>query len=240
MTTLRSTKACFLDIDGVLQDLYLLSDQWSEQLGLELSRHFGEEPKRWADANRDCFGAVWARRDEFRADPAGRHEDLSLAILESMCLDVGVTVPQPCSGLALMTEWEVAILRRGTAIFEGAGEAVRRLAATRTVHMATANPSYRIEATLFALGAVDCVGLRTGPDVALTTKTGPLFYERVFAMSGVVPELAVVVDDQSDAIAWAKQAGAWTVHVDGSCRDCHADEHIGIITELPQLLAAPS
>ncbi|HEV2251429.1 MAG TPA: hypothetical protein VGT60_13080 [Candidatus Limnocylindria bacterium] len=69
------------------------------------------------------------------------------------------------------------------------------------------------------------------------TKTGPRYYERIAADSGVDPRAAIVVDDSANALDWAAATGFRAVHLDRAGAGSRFTR-IATLDELVPLLAA--
>ena len=76
-----------------------------------------------------------------------------------------------------------------------------------------------------------------GPDLVGHPKTSRRYYDRIFEDAGVDPATALVLDDNSNCIAWAREAGARAVLVGGASRDEDGIETIAALRDLPELLA---
>ncbi len=87
------------------------------------------------------------------------------------------------------------------------------------------------------MGVRHCFTRLYGPDLVNALKTGPEFYERIFADAGVEPEKAVVVDDSPQALAWAVQVGAKTVLIHTKAAESYpADRVIDRLARLPEVI----
>jgi FMN phosphatase YigB (HAD superfamily) len=222
----------------VIQDLDLLSNQWSEHLGQQLSLRLGGSASSWSEANQATFLQAWAKRAEWRSDPLERHEDEASALLNAMCEHMAhPAMAREAAGL-LMRDVQVQILRQGTALFPGAAETFRELAATYGVHIASGNLSFRTSALLEGMGVGHLVGVHGSPDLVGSAKNTALFYERIFSLAEVLPGQAVVVDDDAKQVKIAHGLGARTVHLHARCDGCPADVHIATFSDLPAALRA--
>jgi HAD superfamily hydrolase (TIGR01509 family) len=82
------------------------------------------------------------------------------------------------------------------------------------LHMASGDSHDDLVAFLDRIGARDLFDRVYGSDLVNTWKFGPEYYRAVLADSGVDPHRAAVVDDQPNAIAWARESGLRTFRVE--------------------------
>jgi phosphoglycolate phosphatase-like HAD superfamily hydrolase len=164
-------------------------------------------------------------------------EDEMLAFLRAMCAHLGLLIPERSRGLEVMRRAEIHVCRHPDAVVPGTREVIVELSHTWHVHMATGNPSWRVEALLEGLGLLDVVRTRCGPDLVDARKLTPHFFERVFRLAGALPTEAAVVDDNTEPLWIAARLGARTIHVTSACDGpCEATLHIDSILELPAAL----
>jgi HAD superfamily hydrolase (TIGR01509 family) len=123
-------------------------------------------------------------------------------------------MPPPEDAYDMARAATMYITRRVRAAFPGVAEAIRLLHAEgHTLYTASGEPSDDLDGYLSGMHVRGCFTRLYGPDLVDTFKTGPTYYERIFADARVDPARALVVDDNADAVAWAWQAGAHAVHV---------------------------
>lgn len=63
------------------------------------------------------------------------------------------------------------------------------------------------------MGVRDCFTNLFGTDLVDRMKAGSEYYRRAFALAGVGPVDALVIDDSESACAWAGEVGAGVVHI---------------------------
>jgi FMN phosphatase YigB (HAD superfamily) len=97
-----------------------------------------------------------------------------------------------------------------------------------------------VDALLRGMGVRPLFGVTAGPDLVGVMKYRPGFYAPIFALAGVSPGDAVVVDDHPDALADAAAIGAATVYVPraGAPVPAGFDAVVDSIRELPAALSA--
>jgi FMN phosphatase YigB (HAD superfamily) len=83
--------------------------------------------------------------------------------------------------------------------------------------------------------------LRTlyGPDLVNFPKRFTGYYQRVFRDAGVDPAECLVVDDTTEALAWAREAGARTALITSDKHDPLADFQARSLFELSEALVRP-
>jgi HAD superfamily hydrolase (TIGR01509 family) len=207
-------EACFLDVDGVITDFAHLDEQWDRYIGEVLAPELGLTAEDWGRANRIVFPQIWAHQEEWGTDPGVRMRREGIEIIGGMCAHLDVALPSEDRCDELMRAVEVHVARRGSAVFPGARAAIRALASRWALHTATGNPSRRVEAYFEGMGTRALLGVPAGPDLVGIWKAAPEFYERLFALAGVDPGNAVVVDDSAGQLELAASRGAHTILVD--------------------------
>jgi HAD superfamily hydrolase (TIGR01509 family) len=241
----QDVRVIFLDDGGVLNDNEVRGAEWRRLIGEYLSPRLGGEPLQWAAANRVVFEDQWERfqtwseihlLDDEYVDFFSDGTEL-VRWLREMCEHVGVPVPDEAADVAAATERYVqARIRSG---YEDAAPGVHALSeAGYMLATASGEQSHELEMYLVALGIRDCfAGHLYGPDLVRAHKASPVYYERILADSGVSAVGALVVDDNTNAVAWAAQAGMRTVHM---CRQGEpapaADHVVSSLLELVDLL----
>ena len=242
---MRDITHIFIDDGGVLNDNERRGAEWRRLIGEYLSPRLGGEPLAWGEANLIVFGEQWQRFEAWHELHALDEEyvdffgpaDESSRWLREMCEHVGVPTPEDCCELSNATARYVqSRIRSG---YQDAAPGVRALfEAGYTLATASGEQSHALGLYLVALGIRDCfAGRLYGPDLVRAHKASPTYYERILADSGVSPASALVVDDSSNAIAWAAQAGMQTVHMCRSGEPAPAADHVvGNLLALVDLL----
>lgn len=229
--------ACFLDVDGVLNDQSALQRQWDDHIGFVLANELGHRPEDWARANRAIFPAFWAARATWGDDSHVLIHGEAVYIIGAMCDYLGVTPPPVADRPALMKRVDIHVSSQGTSAVPEAAAILRELSRDFSLHIATGNPSWRVNALLEYLGVGDIVGVRCGSDLIRAAKHTPAYYDQLFALAGVRPGDSAIVDDSLAQVRLAAGAGARTVHVTKPCEGpCPADAHVGWLGELPAAL----
>lgn len=235
----------FLDFGGVIGDNALLAPQWQRLGGEFLSQRLGGELQAWAEANRTVFRQMWpAYWDEhLRKRPDTDFLTFWSQYLRDwlrrMCAHVGVPAPDS-DGDCLRTAQEASayVTSRANAAYPGITDVLRDLHARGyALYTASGNHSQDLQGYLGAMGVRDLFVRLYGPDLINAPKEGPLYYERIFADSGVDPRQAIVIDDSPLPIAWASETGARAVLV--STQVGHTPSAYAVIcglADLPSLL----
>jgi HAD superfamily hydrolase (TIGR01509 family) len=231
----------FMDNGGVITDNSVLGSEYLRLLPEFLVPRLGGTAEDWAEANRIINPEARERSrarlqawDDSTGDVLqGRYID-NLDWLRTMCTEVGIDGPpsdDECAALA--AEANLWVLKRASAAFPGAVEAVRQLADRFTLFTASEGLSFQLAVHLGAYGIADLFERLYGPDFVNTPKQSPLYHERTFAHAGVEPASTVVVDDDSEMLRNARRAGALTVLV---ARDGAVDDDFNaVVGELPEL-----
>ena len=227
----------FIDDGGVLNDNSRRAPEFQRLVADFFPPRLGGEPAAWAEANRETFQQVFdTHKDAMAVDDAYEQGAVAYetAWLVAMCEHVGVAPPEGDACSTLAREALLYITRRARAAFPGAAETVAMLArAGYTLHTASNQPSWELEGYLSCMGILDHFGILFGADLVSAMKPSCTYYERAFALTGVDPARALVLDDSPGYLDAAREVGARTVLVGG---DASAAGHLAI----PSLVALPS
>jgi HAD superfamily hydrolase (TIGR01509 family) len=235
-------RVLFLDDGGVMSDNPRRGEQWRHLVGEYFAPRLGGTHAAWAEANRAATDVLfepanWRERLRASADYRGFDLRYQLDWLDAMCRHVGVAMPPAEDAYDMARAATASITRRVRAAIPGVAEAIRLLHAEGyTLYTASGEPSDDLEGYLDGMGVRGCFMRLYGPDLVDTFKTGPAYYERIFADAGVDPARAVVVDDNADAVAWARQAGAQAVHVTDTPAETNLASAIPSLAHVPSLL----
>lgn len=227
----------FIDDGGVLSDNSRRGPEWRRLVAEFFPTRLGGSPEAWAAANR----ATWQQVAEAH-QPAlaveGRYvaglKAYERAWLAAMCEHVGIAPPEGDACDALAREAMLYIMRRVRAAFPHAAEAVAALGdAGYTLHTASNQASWELDAYLAPMGVVDRFGILFGADLVDCMKPNSRYYERAFALADVDPAQALVLDDTPEFLDAAREVGARTVLVGAGAS---APGHLAI----PSLAALPA
>jgi len=188
--TLPGYDAVLFDLDGVLTD----SEPWWDDVRTEFAR---AHDRPWTSD--DQHSVMGANSGEWAATMRSRlHlEHLSADAIQDAIVDGMVeryrTLPSP--------------------VIAGAPEAVRRIAASRPVAIASSSHRRVIEAAIDALDLHDAFGAIVSSDDVRRGKPEPDVYLRAATLLGVPAARCVVVEDSLNGVKAAKAAGAFVVLV---------------------------
>ena len=229
----------FIDDGGVLNDNTRRGPEFLRLIAEFFPPRLGGTPEAWAEANRATFRQVFAAHSDLVAVPDGYQRGLvayETAWLTAMCELIGITPPEGDECAALAREALLYITRRARAAFLGAAGTVAALAdAGYTLHTASNQASWELEAYLSAMGILDRFGLLFGADLVNAMKPTREYYERAFALAAVEPTRALVCDDTPEYLDTAREVGARTVLV-GATDPPPGHPAIPSLAALPALL----
>jgi len=211
------TRVVFLDDGGVLNDNERRAPEWRRLLGEFFAPLLGGTGEAWGEANRIVFDGIWHdwQRLQARGEEVGPEwwPSQMPRWLAGMCAQVGVPVPADVDGTVKASDRYV--MARIDCAYEDAAPAMRALHAKGiTLHLASGGQSYELEAYMRRMGVWELIDRPYGADLVGVNKTGPRYYERIVADSGVDPRAAIVVDSHAQPLEWAAATGFQTVHVD--------------------------
>ena len=186
----RRFAAVLFDLDGVLTD----SEPWWDDVRIEFAR---AHDRPWtADDQHAVMGAnsaEWAATMQARL----RLDHVPVDEIEDAIVDGVVeryrTQPSP--------------------VIAGAPEAVRRIAATRPVAIASSSHRRVIDAAIDALGLHDVFGAVVSSDDVPSGKPAPDVYLRAAGILGVPAARCVIVEDSLNGVRAGNAAGAFVVLV---------------------------
>ncbi len=231
-----------IDDGGVMNDNRLRGAQWQRLVGEFFAARLGGTLEAWAEANRIVATNIlspenWLARVQSLPDYASFERTYWLDWLGGMCQLVGVERPAEEESIILAREAEAYTTSHVHSAFPGAVEAILKLHSRGyTLHTASGESSANLHGYLGAMGVRECFGCLYGSDLLNTLKESPAYYERLFANSGISPADALVVDDNSRVLAWAREFGAATVLVSAGRQTADGMMCIGSLAELPELL----
>ena len=186
----RRFDAVLFDLDGVLTD----SEPWWNDVRIAFAHAHG---RPWTDndqhavmgANSPEWAAIMQSRLQLEHVPVEAIQD---AIVHGM-VERYRTQPSP--------------------VIAGAPEAVRRIAATRPVAIASSSHPRVIEAAIDALGLHGLFGAVVSSDDVPSGKPAPDVYLRAADLLGVPPSRCVIVEDSLNGVRAGAAAGAFVVLV---------------------------
>jgi FMN phosphatase YigB (HAD superfamily) len=231
----RPVRVVFLDDGGVLNDNERRAPEWRRLLGEFFAPLLGGTPEAWGNANRGVFDGIWrdwetllARGEE--AGPEGWPAQ-DARWLGGMCERVGVAVPADVLGTVRASRQYV--MARIDCAYPDAAPAMRAMRDRGVIlHLASGGRTDELEPYLRRMGAWELIGRPYGVDLLGVSKTGPRYFERIVADSGVDPRDAIVVDDSAAVLEWADATGFRAVHLDRAGRGSRFER----ITSLDGLL----
>ncbi|MFB4288856.1 HAD family hydrolase [Nonomuraea sp. ATR24] len=175
------------DLDGVLVD--------SEPVWEEVRRAFVAD-----------HGGVW------QDDTQSRLMGMSTGEWAAYLHELGVDLP-PAEIAKRVIEQMAARYRDGVPLMPGATEAVRRLAASVTLGLASSSPRALIDVVLDASGLTSCFTATVSTEEVARGKPAPDGYLEAARRLGVDPADCVAVEDSSNGLRSADAAGMRVIAV---------------------------
>ena len=235
-----SLRNIFLDDGGVMNDNSLRAPQWQRLVGDFMAPRLGQEPRVWAEANRDIFEETFRRYEpRLRKEPlTDVWDDYLFDWLRLMCEQVEVSVPVREEAVSIAREAHAYVTRRVHAAYSGVVDTIRHLHAEGyRLHTASGGPSHVLAGYLEAMGVIDLFDRLYGPDLVGLPFYGPQYYRRLFEDCDSEAKESVVVDESSERLDWVMEAGAFAVLVSSGGPAPNVDcPIISSLTELPSLL----
>jgi phosphoglycolate phosphatase-like HAD superfamily hydrolase len=228
----------FIDDGGVLSDNALRPSQYLTLIGEFMPPRLGGTAERWRAANLIAHPSAWndivPRLPEFSSHREF-HRTYGLDWMRRMCDAAGVTLPPEDEAWELFRDLARHCTERVSSAAAGAVEAVLTLRqAGYTLYTASGTTSWELRGIVANMGLSDAFTELYGPDITDRVKYGPAFYEAIFAHAGVDPARALVVESDEECCAWAVEAGANAVWVDGKGRG-----DLRSLAEVAQALVRP-
>lgn len=193
MATQRRFDAVLFDLDGVLTD----SEPWWDDVRIEFAR---AHDRPWThDDQRAVMGAnsaEWAATMQSRL----RLDHIPVAAIEDAIVD------------GMVERYRT----RASPVIAGAPEAVRRIAASRPVAIASSSHRRVIDAAVDALGLHGVFGAVVSSDDVPSGKPAPDVYLRAAGLLGVPATRCLIVEDSLNGVRAGIAAGAFVVLVPNS------------------------
>ncbi len=207
----------FIDFDDTLSDMKQFVTQFTAAIAEYLQPKFGGEYEDWKTSARDMIFAIMEDyNSRFIDNPSSgycdwlknRHHFCSTLLFSAMTID------RPPDYLSISEATQLYALRKCNALYADAESALQELTDLGVkLHIASANDSEYLNAALEGAGIQKYFERIYGPDVIDCAKESPEFFALIFKHAGVLPDDSIVVDDKPEALQWAQQAGAKTIHV---------------------------
>jgi HAD superfamily hydrolase (TIGR01509 family) len=190
MATPRRFDAVLFDLDGVLTD----SEPWWNDVRIAFAR---AHDRPWTEDDQHAVmganSAEWAATMQSRL----RLEHIPVDAIQDAIVD------------GVVDRYRT----QASPVIAGAPEAVRRIAATRPVAIASSSHRRVIEAAIDALGLHDVFGAIVSSDDVPSGKPAPDVYLRAAEILGVAARRCVIVEDSLNGVRAGNAAGAFVVLV---------------------------
>ncbi len=240
----RDITALFFDDGGVLNDNAARGPQWQRLVGEYLEPRLGGTAAAWGLANCLVMERMEApsevARQRMRCPDAREYERMRLsAWFGAMIAEVGVACPSAENVLTLALETTAFVTRQIRSAFPEVVATLAALAARGYVlHTASNEASHELAGYLEGMGVRSYFDRLYGPDLVRVHKTSPLYYQRILTECALQPSQALVIDDNPQAIAYARRVGAQALLVDRSAQALvfPSPMTIGSLTSLLTLL----
>ena len=193
MATQRRFDAVLFDLDGVLTD----SEPWWDDVRIEFAR---AHDRPWTHDDQHAVmganSAEWAATMQSRL----RLDHLPVDVIEDAIVD------------GMVERYRT----RASPVIAGAPEAVRRIAASRPVAIASSSHRRVIDAAVDALGLHGVFGAVVSSDDVPSGKPAPDVYLRAAGLLGVPATRCLIVEDSLNGVRAGIAAGAFVVLVPNS------------------------
>jgi HAD superfamily hydrolase (TIGR01509 family) len=184
----RMIEAVVFDLDGVLVDSEPVWEQVRRQVVAEHGGHW------LPDAQQRLMGmstGEWARY---------------------LSQDLGTGLPPPAVAATVIERMQ-ARYREGVPLMPGAAEAVRRLAASWPLGLASSSPPVLIGAVLDGAGLRECFTATLSTEQVSRGKPAPDIYLAVTDLLGFPPRACAAVEDSTNGLRSAAAAGLQVIAV---------------------------
>ncbi|MFW9992447.1 MAG: HAD family hydrolase [Candidatus Odinarchaeota archaeon] len=210
--------AIFFDDGGVMSNNTVKGEQWKELVPKYFVPRYGGNPATWSLGNYECVQLVIEKVDELiksRQDIS--YEEFQALedriMIEHLFTRVGITPPPEKRYETIRRSLEKWVAPQINSEVPGIVQAIEILYERGfTLHTASGETSWLLEGYLTGMGVLQYFRNLYGPDLVGIMKGGVKFYEAVFKHAGIDPSCAIVIDDKSELLESARQAGARTIH----------------------------
>jgi HAD superfamily hydrolase (TIGR01509 family) len=190
MATQRRFDAVLFDLDGVLTD----SEPWWDDVRIEFAR---AHDRPWTHDDQHAVmganSAEWAATMQSRL----RLDHIPVDVIQDAIVD------------GMVERYRT----RASPVIAGAPEAVRRIAASRPVAIASSSHRRVIDAAVDALGLHGVFGAVVSSDDVPSGKPAPDVYLRAAGLLGVPATRCLIVEDSLNGVRAGVAAGAFVVLV---------------------------
>ena len=190
MATQRRFDAVLFDLDGVLTD----SEPWWDDVRIQFAR---AHDRPWTHDDQHAVmganSAEWAATMQSRL----RLDHIPVDVIEDAIVD------------GMVERYRT----RASPVIAGAPEAVRRIAASRPVAIASSSHRRVIDAAVDALGLHGVFGAVVSSDDVPSGKPAPDVYLRAARLLGVLATRCLIVEDSLNGVRAGIAAGAFVVLV---------------------------
>ncbi len=232
----------FIDNDGTLTDAEEHGRHYRRRLGELMAPTYGGAVEEWAKANEVCFSASmeWYHAHIGEYQDASFWDDWDRVWVVELFKYMGLEPPSWDDGIRLTRRLAFECPAGVNTLFPGAEEAVRELAeAGFRLNLASNAHSLHCRGVLVGTGLTPYFACAFGPDLVDLPRKSVEFYRRISAYVGILPQQAIVIDDNGPPLEMARQAGARTVLVDqGHGREAPTAEPDAAVDSIKDLPAA--
>lgn len=205
------------DFDDTLSEQTVFNLHYVRAIGQILSSRFGGEEAAWSQCAIDMFVMLEAQYiSRFKEVPTGYNAWFGTMHSQAMHLVfASMNLPLPPDAEQLSKTTQRLALAQCDATFPGTVDAIKYLCnAGYTLHMASGNDSEHLRYALEGAKLAPYFDRLYGPDLLDCAKEGPEFYIRMFQHLNIVPNRAIIIDNDPNAIRWAISVGAQAIQVD--------------------------
>ncbi len=238
------TKIIFLDDGGVLNDNALREPQWRDLVAQFFVPRYGGTKDDWKSANSFAFNKFIEKYEQTIKDsPLIEYNPFIKTLMDQWVNDmfkiVQINPPPSDERFKLTIEAEAWITPRVKSTYPGMIPTIFELKARGyTLCTASGESSWTLKGYLTGMGVIECFTRLYGPDLINTLKGSTVYYQRIVDDMKISPVDAVVIDDSSTQLKYAKEVGFTTVHVlnSNACEETSCDHHINKSREILDII----
>ena len=237
-------KVIFLDDGGVMNDNKCREPQWRELLSEFFASRYGGAKDNWKSANKYAFDKFMDNYNRTtKENPLINYNAFLKKMMSKWVTDmfnfVKIDPPPRDERFQLSREVEEWVTPRVECAYPGIIDTIIDLKKRGyTLCTASGEVSWTLKGYLSGMEVIDCFTKFYGPDLINTLKGSTIFYQKIVNDMKISPEDAIVVDDSSTQLKFAKMLGISTIHVLNSlkCEESSCDFHIDRSSELLDLM----
>ena len=234
-------KFLFFDDGGVLNDNKVRGNQWKQLIADYFTPLYGGDAESWAKANVYAMGFITDFIKDIQESKSllsykdyKNHE--SELWVEKMFNYVGIHLPPKENYSLLVDQVNTWIIPQIRSSYPGIIEVIQNLSVHYKMNTASNEYSKMLHGYLEGMKVRKFFTYLFGPDLVNMMKSNVDYYNKIFSYAQVDPKKAIIIDDQTSALDYAKSTGATVVQACFDSQKPEFEHYISQPSDLSTLL----